>query len=110
MKYTYIQVLNKRAAKKPVEEEEYDMNALVEEWRQARKQRELGYGGAFVRSLPISLLIAGLSGVAGTALSGDLAAGAVLGGISGVATSALNTLNNAHATPEEAGTSFFATF
>ena len=93
------------------EEAEFDLDAFIKELKAERKKRELGYGGAFVRSIPVSLLVAGLTGTAGTLLSGgNLAAGAIMGGASGVATSALNTINNAHATPEEAGTSTFAIF
>lgn len=98
--------------KKASEEEPQDIDweEVARQVQEYRNQNELGTWGAFKKSIPISLLVAGLSGVAGTAFSGNIGVGAALGGISGLATSALNTINNRHALPEEAGTSFFATF
>lgn len=85
-----------------------DFDTWMQQIEDDRKSRELGVGGAFVRSIPITLLIAGLSGLAVGLRSGSPAAGITTGLVTGGVTAGMNTYLNRHATPEEAGTSFFA--
>lgn len=90
--------------------DDIDWNEVARQIQEYRDKNELGTWGAFKKSLPVSLLIAGLSGVLTGAASGSVGLGAAVGGLSGAATAGLNVMNNRHALPEEAGTSFLAVF
>jgi len=106
---TYREFLQKQAATKvDTGDEVISMDELQARIQADHEARKLGVGGAFVRSLPISLLIAGISGLAIGLKSGSPAAGIATGLITGGVTAGMNTALNANATPEEAGTSFYA--
>ena len=101
----------KQATKIQVSDDPEDVitiDQLVAQMEQDHKERELGVSGAFKRSIPISLLIAGISGLAIGLKSGSPAAGIATGLVTGGLTAGMNTYLNRHATPEEAGTSFYA--
>lgn len=95
--------------KQAAKQQEIDWDEVNRQIDEYRKDNELGAWGAFKKSIPISILIAGLSGLSVGLGTQDVGNGLVAGVGSGLATAGLNTLFNRHALPEEAGTSFYAT-
>lgn len=105
---SYVEFRKQAGVKVDTGDDVITLDQLAEQIQADHDARRLGVKGAFVRSLPISLLIAGISGLAVGLRSGSPAAGVVTGLVTGGVTAGMNTALNRNATPEEAGTSFYA--